>query len=237
MVSHYREQSVWNNITRCDLTQLERAPPTVSIRPTRFTRELERASGTGGKILALYQPFDSLIARAYDTSPCRVLDLTPLPQGNFDFITSIPQRQKEALQEMIKQKFGITGRRERRESDVLLLTLRRNDAPGLKPTSSQAGNSTSNEGVGHLTRADGPIDFLIYDLQYYLRVPVVDRTGLGGRFDIDLKWDDEKKWDSSTERYCFSNPDGLKQAVLDQLGLELVPSREPIEMLVVEKAK
>jgi hypothetical protein len=29
----------------------------------------------------------------------------------------------------------------------------------------------------------------------------------------------------------------LKQVVLDQLGLELVPSREPIEMLVVEKAK
>jgi len=29
----------------------------------------------------------------------------------------------------------------------------------------------------------------------------------------------------------------LKQAVLDQLGLELVPSRESIEMLVVEKAK
>jgi hypothetical protein len=29
----------------------------------------------------------------------------------------------------------------------------------------------------------------------------------------------------------------LKQAVLDQLGLELVPSYEPIEMLVVEKVK
>jgi hypothetical protein len=28
-----------------------------------------------------------------------------------------------------------------------------------------------------------------------------------------------------------------KRVVLDQLGLELMPSREPIEMLVVEKAK
>jgi len=31
--------------------------------------------------------------------------------------------------------------------------------------------------------------------------------------------------------------EALKQALLDQLGLELVPSRQPIEMLVVEKAK
>ena len=30
--------------------------------------------------------------------------------------------------------------------------------------------------------------------------------------------------------------ENLKHAVLDQLGLDLVPSREPIELLVVEKA-
>ena len=29
----------------------------------------------------------------------------------------------------------------------------------------------------------------------------------------------------------------MKQALHDQLGLDLVPSREPIEMLVVRKAK
>jgi uncharacterized protein (TIGR03435 family) len=33
------------------------------------------------------------------------------------------------------------------------------------------------------------------------------------------------------------DPAGLKQALLDQLGLELVPTNMPIEMLVVEKAK
>jgi hypothetical protein len=31
--------------------------------------------------------------------------------------------------------------------------------------------------------------------------------------------------------------DGLKQAPLDQLGLELVPTNMPIEMLVVERVK
>jgi uncharacterized protein (TIGR03435 family) len=238
MVSHHREESIWNNITGPGFVQqLKGAPPAVSIRPTRFTREAAGAHETRGKILGTYQPFESLLARAYDTSRCRILALTPLPPGDFDFITSVPQRPREALQKMIKQKFGITGRRETRETDVLLLTVKRHNAPGLKPTSSKAGNSTSNEGVGHLNRTDGPIGFLIYDFESYLHVPVIDRTGLTGRFDVDIAWDDEMKWDDSTGRFYFTNPDGLKQAVLDQLGLELVPSQEPIEFLVVERAK
>jgi len=35
----------------------------------------------------------------------------------------------------------------------------------------------------------------------------------------------------------LATPDILKQAVLDQLGLELVPTNMPIEMLAVEKAQ
>ena len=60
-------------------------------------------------------------------------------------------------------------------------------------------------------------------IEDYLQVPVVDRTGLAGRFDIDIKGD--------------STPNGLKQVIQNELGLELVPSREPVEMLVVEKVK
>ena len=46
---------------------------------------------------------------------------------------------------------------------------------------------------------------------------------------MDVKWDDTDK--------ANRNVDGLKQALIDQLGLELVPGREPVEMLVVEKAR
>jgi hypothetical protein len=50
---------------------------------------------------------------------------------------------------------------------------------------------------------------------------VENHTSLKGYYDL--------KWDSS--------PDGLKQAELENLGLELVSTNMPIEMLVVEKAK
>jgi uncharacterized protein (TIGR03435 family) len=57
---------------------------------------------------------------------------------------------------------------------------------------------------------------------------VVDHTGLEGSFDLHLEWIDD--WQNR-------NPEGLKQALLDQLGLALVPGREPIELLLVEKVK
>ena len=60
--------------------------------------------------------------------------------------------------------------------------------------------------------------------------PVIDQTGLTQHFHIDLKWEElGKQQDPDHE--------ALKQALLDQLGLELVPSNMPIEMLVVEKVK
>jgi uncharacterized protein (TIGR03435 family) len=60
-------------------------------------------------------------------------------------------------------------------------------------------------------------------------MPVVDQTGLTQNFDIDLTWNEQGGQDS--------NHEALKQALLNQLGLELVPDSQPIEMLVVEKVK
>jgi len=238
-MAHHREETIWNKFTGPGPAfnqQLKSAPSIVSIRPTRFTRELCHACEVQGKMLGIFQPFDAMLADAYNTSQGRILALTPLPAGDFDFISSLPRRQPEALQQTIKEQFGIIGRLETRETDVLALTVKRRGAPGLKPTASKAGKSSSNEDVGRLTRTDGPISFLIDDFEGYFKIPIIDRTGLNGRFDVDLKWDDEMKW-NNTGGFYFTNPDGLKRAVLDQLGLELVPSREPVEMLVVEKAK
>jgi uncharacterized protein (TIGR03435 family) len=58
-------------------------------------------------------------------------------------------------------------------------------------------------------------------------MPIIDQTGLTQNFHIDLKWEELGKQRDPDH-------DALKQALLDQLGLELVPSNMPVEMLVVE---
>ncbi len=233
-VSHHHEESLWDKIMRSDLQDLKNAPAGVSIRPSALTREMAGMHEGYGKVLGVYQPFETLIARAYNVSAWRVLALSPLPTGEFDYLATTSQHQRESLQQMIKSKFGLNGRRESRETDVLELKVKRPGASGLKASSKTDGNSTSAWEIGSLHRVNGPISFLTYDLENCLQVPVIDRTGLGGRFDYDLKWDDEIKWDSAGRKH-FSNPDGLKKALLEQLGLELVPARESLEVLVVTK--
>ncbi|HXT12856.1 MAG TPA: DUF3738 domain-containing protein [Candidatus Angelobacter sp.] len=67
-------------------------------------------------------------------------------------------------------------------------------------------------------------------MESIFREPVINRTGItGNNSDIDLRWN-EKDWN-------HHNLEDLKRELIDQLGLELVPSREPIQVLVVEKVK
>jgi uncharacterized protein (TIGR03435 family) len=66
-------------------------------------------------------------------------------------------------------------------------------------------------------------------LEKFLGAPVIDQTGAAQIFSIDLRWKEPGQDDPGQ--------DALKQALLDQLGLELVPSRAPVEMLVMEKVE
>lgn len=68
------------------------------------------------------------------------------------------------------------------------------------------------------------IGSLASSLEHKFSKPVVNQTGLKGNYDIQLKW---------TE----NNIESLKQALAEQLGLELIPSREQIEMLIIEPAQ
>jgi uncharacterized protein (TIGR03435 family) len=54
-------------------------------------------------------------------------------------------------------------------------------------------------------------------------VPVADETGLKEEYDFELRWDP-------------GNADSIKSALVEQLGLELIPARRPVKMLIVEGA-
>jgi uncharacterized protein (TIGR03435 family) len=170
----------------------------------------------------------TLLPAAYNISKPRVVFDTELPAGNYDFIANLREGNDVALQREIKKQFHLAGKTETRETDVLLLTIKRRNAPGLKSAAATGSRSSNiNNGAGFYKCSNAPFAFFAGELEYYFEIPVIDRTGIEGRFDIDLKWDEPDRQ--------HRNPEGLKQVLLDQLGLELVPGRESIEMLVVEK--
>jgi uncharacterized protein (TIGR03435 family) len=214
-----------------DRTTLGKMPPLVKILPTKFSDSSGERTGRGGKMTGINQPLSFIIRMAYgyaepiDKSARLVIE-AELPQGNYDFISSMPDP-AEALRQELKNQFGLVAKREMQETDVLLLTVKNPNSQGLKLSgkSQNSGGSTHGAKNGR-SWTNVSLPELAGFLESYLKTPVVDQTGLTKGYAIDLKWDVSSG---------LTTPDVLKQAVLDQLGLELVPARKSIEMLVIEK--
>ena len=205
---------------------LEQVPPQITIVPAKFPEPAGAWVAQNGNAIGIGARVNDMLELAY-TTDARMVFPTKLPQERYDFIANLPQGSEQAMQTEIRKKFGLVGRREMIETNVLVLTMKYPNAQGLKPN--RGGRMDRNPQFGEYSCINQPISGLTYFLELYLGTPVVDQTGLTGGFDIDVKWNDPDRQ--------HRNVDGLKQALLDQLGLELVPGREPIEMLVVEKIK
>jgi uncharacterized protein (TIGR03435 family) len=68
--------------------------------------------------------------------------------------------------------------------------------------------------------------------------PVVDKTGLSGKYDFDLEWSpDETQFEGQLARPAGSGPPtkpSLFEAVQQQLGLRLEATKGPIETIVID---
>ncbi len=170
-----------------------------------------------------------LLAAYHFDSLTRTVGSGLLPEGKYDYIACLPKGNEEALKKEIKRKFGVTARIETQEQDVLFLKVKTPDAPDLRPSkpNSQFGPTTRDDAPGTWSCENSHISSLAGYLEDYLRIPVIDQTGITNRFDINLTW--------KQSNWADKAPAELKAALLDQLGLELVPTNMPVEMLVVEK--
>jgi len=153
----------------------------------------------------------------------------PAPTGRYDFITTLAQGSREALKQELKNKLGLVGRTELKDEDVMLLKVRNANAPGIHPSIKSAYCNLSNNGNKiEIKWANEPLSKITSFLESGSPIPIIDQTNATNRCSIDIKWVDDGQ-----------DPEhmALRKVLLDQLGLELVPTNMPVEMLVVEKVK
>jgi uncharacterized protein (TIGR03435 family) len=227
--------------------QLSQSPPQVKIVPTIFRQNVGDASG-GLKYIGMRQRAVDLLKIAYQTSECRII-FESKPEGYYDFIANLPEGNEEALQREIEKQFRMTVQVEKRVTDVLLLTVKNRNAPGLRLGETDGGSGVEctvcftettvdgkTKSTGYyrgLYNGNGRFSPFVVFLERALTIPIVDRTNLaGGKPMIDLHWD----W-GAEEWQPGGKCDALKKALLDQLGLTLVPGRETIEVFVVKEKK
>lgn len=210
-------------------------PPVLILRPTRF-------AGRGGlvgnenRFVGRDLPIQELVALAYDffgQKSAQIIFPDDLPQfspgSGYDLLLTLSNNPKKALQEAITKKFGLTGHTETIATNVLVERVTNPYPPGLKRSSSPRGQSSASGGDRSETIRNQPLTyFLSGTVENEVGKPVLDETGLKGRYDLQMQWNPQP---GETEASAF------ERALREQLGIELVASNMPIEMLVVEKAE
>jgi uncharacterized protein (TIGR03435 family) len=88
-------------------------------------------------------------------------------------------------------------------------------------------------GSGQLSGKAIPISSLVEMLSNQLHRPVVDKTGLTGKYDIDLHWTPDSLSASQAPPADASGPD-IFTALQEQLGLKLNPAKAPVETLIID---
>ncbi|MEO5802970.1 MAG: TIGR03435 family protein [Verrucomicrobiota bacterium] len=205
-------------------------PPIVLIRETHFAKRDQRSLAINAeeKMLGKRQSVADMLAAAYNFNQVRTIFPTTLPQEDFDFFVNVPREGRSAFQTEIKKKFGLAAKRETRQMEVMLLKIKTSNAPGLQISRNKTGASEYGMGKIHAERLS-LASFADNLEQSFFKQPVIDQTGLTNYYEIDLTW--------RTDGDPSAQLKQLKETILEKLGLELVSSNEPIQILVVERVK
>jgi uncharacterized protein (TIGR03435 family) len=144
-------------------------------------------------------------------------------------------KQMQSLtRKLLEERFGLKVHKETKELAVYAITVAKGGeriAPSAgDPNSPPSENENSNGGVVTMRMTNMSMGEFAPDRGYFVGRPAVDRTGLTGRYDFQLKW----TADESKAPTDGSAPPGMFTAIQEQLGLKLEPAKAPVEVLVVD---
>jgi uncharacterized protein (TIGR03435 family) len=167
-------------------------------------------------------------------------DILAEPEGD-----GVPNRkQLETLvQKLLADRFKLAFHREKKDLMAFVIAVGKS---GPKMTKS-AGDPNGLPGLGFRQMGSmfaanaGMTDFAGLLQSFVLDRPVVDQTGLTGRFDFELKWTpDESQFGGrggGVKHDEADAPPNLFTALQEQLGLQLKSEKTPVDVLVIDKVE
>jgi uncharacterized protein (TIGR03435 family) len=139
--------------------------------------------------------------------------------------------QDSMLQAVLADRFQLKLHTESRELPIYNLVIAK---AGLKtePTPDGKGSGYSM-GPGQLKGNGIELDSLAYSLSNEVGRLIVNKTGLNGKYTIDLKWQPDSMAAGSSPAGNDALPD-LFTALEEQLGLKLEPAKGPVDVYVID---
>lgn len=230
-------------------------------RNTSGSENGARNLGAGGRLVFTNFTLDRIIAAAYEIEDHQLLDAPRWTAvERFDIIATaganVPLEQQYAmLRTLLAERFKLAVHIETRPLPSYVLMRVRADrlGPGLKASTADCGPSGRGRGAGPpapgcsawigpgtIGFAGQPIGNLSRALGMMLAQPVVDKTGLTGGYDLDLKFSIENLPGLPTGPPGGprppSDPDSptIFAALREQLGLTLDAQRGPVDVVIVD---
>jgi uncharacterized protein (TIGR03435 family) len=178
--------------------------------------------------------FESQLIGAPDWLHSEPYDI--IAKAGSDVATLKPDEQfkriPDLLRSLLEERFALKVHRETRQLPIYaLVRLKKDDSLGPRMTRSaldcakESAKCGYNGLAGHLTGGWITTAMLSTMLSNATERIVVDRTGLDGRFDVELEW--------SPDQAATDKP-SIFAAVQEQLGLKLESDRGPVEIVVID---
>jgi uncharacterized protein (TIGR03435 family) len=210
-----------------------------SIRPS-LPGQNQGIDATPGNLAIRNTRLADAICWAYNIQPYQLVGPGWLNDLRFDIsaraATPAPQNElRLMLQALLADRFKLAVHRDSKEMPVLLLSVSKN---GHKLKENNSDGESSFKTASLRLRAEGATVGQLADfLGREMRTPILDRTGLAGRYDFAL---DINSFVTDEIRQASRNgppleaPAIIGSAMQEQLGLKLDSSKAPISMLVVD---
>jgi uncharacterized protein (TIGR03435 family) len=195
----------------------------------------------GHRIIIQSQTVNDLISLAYAVHPKQIADGPAwLGTEKFDIegqadqpgVANLHQIQ-EMLQKLLENRFALKLHRDKRDLSIYAIKLAKGGPKMTRSPQNSYGLPTQS-GHGHGSQQQRKFtnnsmsDFAL-GMQAYMDRPVVDETGLPGRYDFTLRW---TPYNSQTNEPNAA-PD-IFTAVQEQLGLKLEATKGPANVLIID---
>ena len=160
-------------------------------------------------------------------------DVTGVPDAKG--IPNLPQFQS-MMRKLLADRFDLKVHRQQREMAVFALEVAKGGAKmqksALDPNGGPGNNGNGTGGIETHRYTNTAMPDLALMLMIYTDRPIVDQTGLQGRYDFDLRWTKDETRTTDTDA-----PPGLFTALQEQLGLKLEATKAQADVLVVDKVE
>jgi len=225
-----------------------------TIKPTPPDAQCKYLSLRGRQFSTCNTSLTDLLSYAYGVHAKQLIGLPPWAATDKYDLAGEPdapgapneKQTKSMVQKLIAERFKLAFHYDKKDLSVFAITVAKTGStPGSKLTPSQSGPNGNPgnffRGLGNLVNVNSSMQDLARVLQaVVLDRPVVDQTGITGRFDFTLKWTpDESQFTNLGIKIPPPSdkpdaPPNLFTAIQEQLGLKLDPTKAPVDVLVID---